>query len=435
MLRKFSPKKSYFLFDNYLLFSSLSLLITGMVLQLSVSRGEFAFKHFCFLFSGVLVFFLAYSFKISLLKRLSFLIYAFALLLLVFVLLKGSQALGAQRWLCLGKGICLQPSEPAKIASILALASWLQKRPLKTIKDLVYCAIAILFLPFALIFVQPDLGTALVLASLFLGVAYWAGAKAYQLLICCSPVLIAIFSSVSFNFKLTFQEVLIFNDYIQPSCSFLGLSLIFIFWFFLIFAYRKSRSKFKWLLLTVFLVLSLLFAFIGRPFVWGLLKEYQQNRLLVFLAPHNYPLGEGYNILQSLLSIGNGGLLGQGYQKGILTQGRFVPEQHTDFIFSALAEEFGFLGVLTVLVLFLLLCFRILLLAYRTKKRFEKLVCIGIFTLFFFHIFVNISMNCSLMPVVGMPLPLLSYGGTALWVCLFALGITQRIYFEEKISK
>jgi len=428
-------------FDNYIFFSMFLLLVIGGLLQLSVSDGKFFFKHLLFVVTGAFVFWLGYSIQVSLLKNIGLFIYLFSILLLLFVVFKGSQALGAQRWLCITEGFCIQPSEPAKLANILALASWLQDRPIKTIKDLACCGLMILFLPFILIFIQPDLGTSLVLVSIFLGVTYWAGAKVSQILLLCSPVLIVIFSSISFKlgsfsfFNLSFQQIQIFGSYLEPNCSLLGLIFIFLFLFFLVFAYRNYRSKLKIFYFFFFGVFSLFLAFVGRPFAWGLLKEYQQNRLIVFLDPYKYPLKEGYNILQSLLSIGNGGIWGEGYRNGTLTQGKFVPEQHTDFIFSAIAEEFGFLGVLVTLVLFFVICFRLLLIAYRTKKSFERLICIGVFTLLFFHIFVNIGMNCSLMPVVGMPLPLLSYGGTALWVSLFSLGITQRVYLENKKNK
>jgi len=175
-------------------------------------------------------------------------------------------------------------------------------------------------------------------------------------------------------------------------------------------------------------------AILYRPSIWGLLKDYQQKRLTIFLDPYTDPLGAGYHIIQSLYAIGNGGFLGTGLRGGDLSQGSFVPEQHTDFIFSLVGEELGFWGTASVITLYALLCIQIILRAKDSDNRFHSLLAVGIFSMFIFHIFVNIGMNLSLMPITGVPLPFLSYGGTSLLVNMFLMSLIAKIYAENQKS-
>jgi len=181
----------------------------------------------------------------------------------------------------------------------------------------------------------------------------------------------------------------------------------------------------------IYTVFCLLVALVGRPIAWGMLEPYQQRRLTIFLDPYVDQQGAGYNIIQSLLAIGSGGLFGQGYKQGRLTQGAFVPEQHTDFIFSSICEEWGFMGAMLLLLGFALICFRLSQSIKDVEDTFARLVLVGVLTFLSFHVCVNMSMNVGLMPVTGVPLPLISYGGTSLWVTLFSLGLTQRIYVDH----
>ena len=149
---------------------------------------------------------------------------------------------------------------------------------------------------------------------------------------------------------------------------------------------------------------------------------------MIFINPESDPRDAGYNIIQSLIAVGSGSIIGQGYQKGPLTNGNFVPEQHTDFIFSSFAEEWGFLGVLLLIGCFFTISMRLFNMLSIVESQFEKLILTGVLTFITFHACVNIAMNISLLPVTGVPLPLMSYGGTAIWACLFSLGLVQRIY-------
>ncbi len=163
------------------------------------------------------------------------------------------------------------------------------------------------------------------------------------------------------------------------------------------------------------------------PFAWHFLKDYQKKRLLVFLNPDLDPLGAGYTITQSRIAIGSGGIWGKGWLSGTQNKLNFLPERHTDFIFSVLAEEWGFIGAAGIILLFLLLIVMGLELAFRAKDRFATLLAVSIVVYFFFHSFINIAMTSGFVPVVGLPLPFISYGGTSLVISYFALGLLQSI--------
>ena len=172
-----------------------------------------------------------------------------------------------------------------------------------------------------------------------------------------------------------------------------------------------------------------------RPVLWNLLQPYQQKRLTIFLNPESDPLGSGYHIIQSILAIGNGGIFGYGWLNGRLTRGSYVPAQHTDFIFSICGEEFGFIGSVIVLTLFGIVLWRILYIAFNSNNRFASLVSIGIFSYFSFHIFINIGMALGIMPITGVPLVLLSYGGTSLFVTVFSIFILLSISWRTLSRK
>lgn len=212
--------------------------------------------------------------------------------------------------------------------------------------------------------------------------------------------------------------------FFQPD---LGSSLVMIFiWFGLVLA---RGIKGKWLFAGGFLILFF-------PFAWRLLKDYQKQRIYTFLNPTSDPLGSGFNVIQSIIAIGSGQFFGRGLGRGTQSHLRFLPERHTDFIFASLAEELGFLGAIILLALFSLLLWRILNLATKTNNQFAYLIYIGVFSLLFVQIFINIGMNLGLLPITGITLPLISYGGSSLASTMMGLGITQsltRVKGEEKM--
>ena len=164
------------------------------------------------------------------------------------------------------------------------------------------------------------------------------------------------------------------------------------------------------------------------PALWNQLKDYQKQRILVFLNPEADPLNAGYQIIQSKVAIGSGGLMGKGFLQGSQTQLRFLPEQHTDFIFAVIGEEFGFVGVLMGLALFTILLIRIIQMASTFRSRFHSIVAIGVATNIAFHMFVNVGMTIGLFPVTGLPLPFISYGGSALLTNLLMIGLLLNFY-------
>ncbi|NIV12678.1 MAG: FtsW/RodA/SpoVE family cell cycle protein, partial [Aliifodinibius sp.] len=262
-----------------------------------------------------------------------------------------------------------------------------------------FIACAIILLPFALILRQPDLGTALVFAVITLPLFYWAGLAPRNLLLILVPVCVMI---ASFNYYTFFAVMILLAVYlvlIKPSV----LTGLFHF------------------------VLNIGVGLI-TPILWNHLEDYQRERIKIFLNPEADPLGGGYQIIQSKVAIGSGGLIGKGFLQGSQTQLRFLPEQHTDFIYAVIGEEFGFMGVIIGLILFALFLFRAVHIANISKSRFNSLVAIGTATIICFHMFVNIGMTVGLFPVTGLPLPFISYGGSALLSNLIMVGLLLNFY-------
>jgi rod shape determining protein RodA len=334
------------------------------------------------------------------------LIYIINLGLLLAVMLKGHAAQGAQRWLAIGP-ITLQPSEIAKLVVIFTLAAWLKTRPIRSFFD-IFKLVAIMLPPAILVFKQPDLGTSLTFGALFIGMSFWAGATITDIFVLISPVISLILNALNDQW---------WKFYLG------GLSLwLLAFW-------RTKTWNIVPRLLMILLVVAANYG-IGheRPHLWGLLKEYQQKRLTSFVNPYEDPRGSGYHILQSLIAIGSGGLNGTGLGKGNQSQGAFIPERHTDFIFAVVGEELGFRIAALIVLAYGIICIRALIIAYQSRDDpAASIMAIGLMCLFLFHVFLNIGMTIGIMPVAGVPLPFLSYGGTALIVDLVSIGLLQSI--------
>ncbi len=419
-------------FDSYIIWSMLILILIGIITQSTTADQDTFQKHLLYLFLGIPVFYLGYKFPLPLLKNFSWLIYLLSIGFLLWVNIYGSEALGAQRWIRIG-GFSMQPSEIAKIASIIMLSTWFSARPIKKFTDMIIGGLLISFIPFVLIFIQPDLGTSLVLIAIFAVISFWSGATSFQLFLLFSPLLIMLLSVIGHE-NLNLGSFSVLNKEIKMTCSYLGLFSIAIISAFVFYKLNLNKKKYGILFLILFTSFSLFLAFLARPLAWNILKDYQQTRLIIFLNPEQDSQGAGYNIIQSLLAVGSGRLLGQGYKHGPLTQGDFVPEQHTDFAFSSIGEEWGLIGCTIVLICFMIICIRLLSLTARSNDSFERLLLSGIFALIFFHFSVNISMNIGLLPVIGVPLPFISYGGTAIWICLFLMGISQNIFSKNRVQ-
>ncbi len=328
--------------------------------------------------------------------------YALSLFPLLYIILFKRNSV--ERWISLPMGMHLQPSELAKFALLLAMARFLSIKPLSLQNPKGLIAPALLFfVPFVLVLNQPNLSTALSFVAMSLGMAYWAGLGVWEVILLISPVASVV---------LTFHQL-------AWTAMFLVLIGIML----------KKRVSIQLFITILFLNIS---AGYGAIFIWNrLLYEHQRTRILTFVDPMRDPLGAGYQVLQSQVAIGSGRFLGKGLLQGTQTNLSFLPEEHTDFIFSVLGEQFGFAGCCLVLGLYFLLIFRIFRMNVDIKKRFVSLVAVGIAGIFSFHVIVNVAMTIGLMPVTGLPLPFLSYGGSFLITCLLLVGLLLNLRWSE----
>jgi len=313
-------------------------------------------KQLVWILLGVAGFFAVYFLSDGFIEEISYGFFVAVLLLLVVVLLAGRVRGGAQRWIAFG-AFNLQPSEFAKIAVTLTLARYFSGTYRYGGIGLleVLPAIGLVRVPFLLVALQPDLGSAGVFLFIFAGMAVVA---------CVRGKVLGLFAAA-------------------------GAAAI--------------------------------------PALWFFMKDYQRQRVLTFMDPERDPLGAGYHVIQSKIAVGSGGILGKGYLQGTQGSLRFLPEQHTDFAFAVYAEEWGFLGSLLLLVLFLLLVHRLFFLTVRSQDRFASFACGGIAVFFLTHIVINLAMVCGLFPVVGIPLPFVSYGGSSMLTNMMALGAAANL--------
>ena len=341
------------------------------------------------------------------LQQLLLPVYIATLVSLLAVKLIGTSALGAQRWISIG-GFNIQPSEFAKLAAILLLAGILAKHPIERPVDLLR-PMAVISVPWAMVFIQPDLGTSLVFGAVLLAMLYWAGLPLEWLVLLISPLPTALIAGL-------------FPWGLIPWLALLA-----------ILAWRSL--PWKAIAVTVSLAINGLFAWI-TPLLWEHgLKDYQRDRLILFLDPTKDPLGGGYHLLQSTVGIGSGQIFGTGLMQGQLTKLQFIPEQHTDFIFSALGEEAGFIGCVVVLVAYLVWAWRLLQIAGQARSDFESLVVIGVLAMVMFQVIININMTIGLGPVTGIPLPWLSYGRFALLVNFMGIGLVASVEREARRAR
>ena len=348
--------------------------------------------------------------SVRMLEWLALPMYVFTTILLVSLLFIGSgagTAQGTKSWLRIG-GIPLgQPSELAKLTVVLMLGKLLagSKDPPKSLVDLWKPAV-IVGLPWVLIMAQPDLGTGLVFIGIFFAMLFWSGISWRLLLLIASPVVSLI---------------------LTVSTQLWGA------WFLLLLALVIWYKPYLWE--GVFLVAANVVMGVIAPLLWERLAPYQQRRLLVFLDPSVDPRRSGYHVIQSQIAIGSGGWFGEGFTQGSQKRLAFLPAQHTDFIFSVLGEELGFLGVTLALALFLILFLRIIRIAERANDSFSSLVAFGLLASWFVHVLVNVSMTLNLMPITGIPLPFFSYGGSFMLASWLAIGVLVRIAHEGRGGK
>ncbi|MGB0563618.1 MAG: rod shape-determining protein RodA [Spirulinaceae cyanobacterium] len=377
----------------------------GLVIQTTeirdgVSLGDYCWQHWLLGMVGVgLALFIARC-RYEVLIQWHWVIYGLTnASLLALKLGFGVEAKGSTRWINI-LGFNVQPSEFAKVGLIITLAALLHARPASTLPA-IFRTLAIMAVPWSLVFVQPDLGTSLVFAAIAIGMLYWANANPAWLVLLVAPVI----SALSYGLS-------------KPIwAGWVGLMVI-VAWFSI--PWRRVGA------LSVMLG-NALFGPLGQ-FVWTrVLEDYQKARLTLFLAPEDDPLGGGYHLIQSRIAIGAGQLWGRGPFQGSQTQLDFIPEQHTDFIFSAVGEELGFIGSVVLLIVFWLIALRLIVIAQNAKENFGSLLAIGVLSMIVFQVVINVSMTIGLAPITGLPLPWMSYGRSALLTNFIALGLVESV--------
>jgi rod shape determining protein RodA len=394
--------------DFVTLFIVLTLTTIGIasVYSATYDAGASAFFRRQVIWAGI-GFLLMISIALMQFRTLQFLslpLYGFSLLFLVAVLIAGKTVAGTKSWFGVG-GFGLQPSEIVKVTTILALASYLSSRQvnLHRLKDLAI-AFSIVLLPVGLILMQPDMGTAIIYMGSFLFILIWAGASNFLILTLIAPgaaALATLFGTTPFVLVVVTTLVILL-------------------------ALRENR-----LMSAIVFSLTVLVG-VSVQFIFGKLAPYQQKRILTFLNPDADPLGAGYNVIQSKIAIGSGGFFGKGFLQGSQTQLNFIPAQWTDFIYCVPSEEFGFVGAFFILCLFTILLLRGLQTASVAKNSYAGIVSIGIISVFTVHIIINIGMAMGMMPVIGVPLPFMSYGGSNLLSNMVMAGLLMNMYANRK---
>lgn len=387
---------------------SILLSVIGIIVIYSATRDEtglgtsrYMLQSMWFV-AGIGVMYITSVLPIRFLQAMTIPVFVVVMILLVAVL-ASETVKGSSRWIRLGF-IGIQPSELAKIAVIMALAQYLSQLRTNIHRPAVMATCGVIVaLPVFLILSQPDLGTSIVFGAIFCGVLLWAGLSVLQLLLMVSPLIGVVIGVVS-GF-----------DWVIWSVFILFVAGIM---------YLRWPPRF----VTVFLTVSHLAVGLGAEPLWDSLHDYQQQRVETFLNPQVDPKGAGYQIIQSKIAIGSGGLLGRGFLQGSQTGLAFLPEQHTDFIFSVIAEEFGFVGSMAVLILCYLFILIGIYIAMNVKSRYQSLLAAGCVSVFTFHVIMNVGMAVGVLPIAGVPLPFLSYGGSFLMTSLILCGLLLNVW-------
>lgn len=391
-------------FDWNIFIPTFLLSIIGIFSIYSATRGvaqdSFVIRQLTAMGIGIAAMIGAYYLPKKVLETFWISLYILSSLLLVYVLLFGEVVYGTKGWIRFG-GLSLQPAEFTKLAVIVSLAGFISRKGvfIGNIRDIFISAILV-FIQFLLIYLQPDHGTASVLIVILIGILFWSGFSSLLVFVMIAfPILVLL------SFKGTLFYII-------------GASIFSI----AVFFFRKN------ILVKILVVIT--FASIGllTPIIENQLQSHQRQRIESFINPTSDPLGSGYNVLQSVMAVGSGGIIGKGFLQGSQTQLRYIPMQWTDFIFSVPSEEFGLIGAIVVIGLYFWLINRIIKIANLTDNKFYSLVCFGIATVLIYHITINIGMVIGLVPVMGLPLPFMSYGGTAMIVNYIFIGLVLHTY-------
>lgn len=311
---------------------------------------------------------------------------------------------GSHRWFSF-LGLNYQPSESAKLFTILMVARIISKDHLNELKQVLY-GVGLVLVPMLLIIIEPDFGTTLVFMFALLSMLVAAEVPLFYILLMVSPV-VSIMSSLSWVAVVIWLALLVF---------------------------LLLRVRLSWVAITIAGIVNVFIALI-MPVFWNGLKDYQQNRILTFMDPMRDPLGAGYQIIQSKIAVGSGAIIGKGWLQGTQKNMNFLPEHHTDFIFSVIGEEFGFVGSTLLLFVFTLFFLRLINAMGEIKVKERKIASAGILAYLMFQTFINIGMNIGVVPATGIPLPFISYGGSNLLINALAVGVVLKYLNERGFMK
>ena len=386
-----------------IIFSASLLSFIGLVALSSISyqspsivQNPF-FKQLFFLIFAFVGFLIAFLTPKYLIHKYAYVIYSLGIVLVILPFFGATHA-GTYRWLNIGLPFNFQPSEFAKIFTVIALARYLSDNTINIqyFKSILIPILIALF-PSLVVLNQPDLGTALVMISVIFPMLYWSGARPFYLFLLVAPILsiLTAFNVIAFSIWALIIAAVIF------------------------YSNTKIISGAGYFFGNVF------FGLLSRP-IWDMLNPYQQNRVLTFIYPEKDPLGAAYQIIQSKTAIGSGGLFGKGWGEGTQTHLKFLPVQESDFILSVIGEEFGFIAIVVILIIFGYLISSIIRNSFLSKDKFSSLSLIGLGSILLAHVFVNTAMTVGLIPVKGLPLPFISAGGTFLVTSYLMIGLIMR---------
>lgn len=407
MKDKFTDK-----YDLVLLITTILMVSIGIIAIFSATYGntsgtDYYLKQLIFAIVGLVIMVSISFLPPKYFSKFAYASYGFAIILLIMVLLFGKTINGNKSWFYIG-GFGIQPSEFAKIATVMTLANFLNpgegdKNPNKPLDFIKACIFVLI--PFALVKLQNDTGTSLVFLTFLIPIFFWVGLSPFVIFLILSPIALAILSFLG-------------NIYF-----FIGIALV------LVSLYFFKRG----ILISIFALILNVIAGYSVHFLYSKLQVHQQKRIIALFDPTLDPLGSGYNVIQSKVAIGSGGIFGKGLLQGSQTQLRFIPEQWTDFIFCMIGEELGLIGASLIIILYLIIIIRLISNASKSRNKFLSLTCIGFASLFLFHLLINVGMTIGIMPVIGIPLPLVSYGVSSLLTFMAMIGIGMNTYRHRNI--
>ncbi|MDR0877724.1 MAG: rod shape-determining protein RodA [Treponema sp.] len=424
--------------DFFLLFASLILSIFGVLFIYSsgiTSTGVLVsneyIRQIIWASGGIIIALLLSMVDYKRLRDLSLYFYLATLALLVYTCFFGRLVNGARAWIGIG-AFGIQPSEFAKITTILFLARYLDdtKRSPKSFSRFVFSCL-IVFIPMGIVLIQPDFGTSLVFIPILLVMTFIAGVSTRYIIFLTACIALTVIMMV-----LPLWQIYILHNsmpalliIVNPRFIAAAILALLLITAIALFGHIKYKKRyFYWIVYSAaVIILSLGASFASHK----VLKDYQIMRLIVFLDPDVDPRGAGWNIIQSITAIGSGGLAGKGYLQGTQSHYRFLPQQSTDFIFSIFTEEWGLLGGLLVFALFLLICLRLVRIMRTTSDAFGSYICAGLSAMYIFHFLINVGMTMGIMPITGIPLLFMSYGGSAVISAMTGIGLALSIYVRR----